>query len=459
MKEIKNPYLPLDIYMPDGEPHVFGDTLYVYCSHDLPGNQQFCLGEYNVAYAKINDLSNFTIVPSYSFNDSGQTYEEGGSLQAPDCAKGPDGRYYLYYNRMKKNECEVAVADKPEGPFKFLANIHYPDGSLPKAKMFDPGIYVEGDQVYLYVGFCPTKDSRWASVANKYSQVYRLNRDMVTIEEGPFDLIPGPLAAPGTEYEGHGFYEASSMRKFDGMYYLIYSSEQSHDLCYAYSNYPDRDFKYGGVLISNANIGYNGSLEVMYPFGNTHGSVEKIGDKYYVFYHRQTHDVECDRQAMAEVIEFKDHKFLQAEMTTQGLNGKPLSDINKMSTAYACVLKKLGHKYKKLSIYESQKEEIPYIVENGKEHYITNICGEVLVGFKYFNFKEANLLTLTLKGQDGEIEVYQDLNDCLVAKVQVKENQTNYHINCNFKKGTYPLYIKFKTTSPLDFYQIELNKK
>lgn len=456
MKEIKNPYLPLNTYIPDGEPHVFGDTLYVYGSCDIPGSNQFCLGEYKVAYAKVDDLTNFTVVPSYSFADSGQTYDEGGSLQAPDCVKGFDGRYYLYYNRMKKNECEVAVSDSPKGPFKFLANVHLEDGTVPNSKLFDPGVFVEGDKVYLYVGFCPTKESRWASIANKYSQVYILKKDMVTIAEGPYDLIPGPIAAPGTEFEGHGFYEASSMRKFDGVYYLIYSSEVSHDLCYAYSNYPDKEFKFGGVLISNGNIGFNGNTEAMYPFGNTHGSIEKIGDKYYVFYHRQTHDRECSRQAMAEVIEMKDHRFIQAEMTTQGLNGKPLNDINKLSSAYACVLKKLGHKYTKMSIYESQKDLIPYIVEDKDKHFITNIKGEVVVGFKYFKFNTANHIRLNVSGSDGRIEVYQNLDGNKVGEATIMPNQTTYEIACDFTKGKFPLYIKFISKENINFFDLEL---
>ena len=32
-----NPILPLDAYIPDGEPHVFGDRLYLFGSHDVEG--------------------------------------------------------------------------------------------------------------------------------------------------------------------------------------------------------------------------------------------------------------------------------------------------------------------------------------------------------------------------------------------------------------------------------------
>ena len=37
-----NPYLPLWEYIPDGEPRVFGDRIYVYGSHDTAGSDTFC---------------------------------------------------------------------------------------------------------------------------------------------------------------------------------------------------------------------------------------------------------------------------------------------------------------------------------------------------------------------------------------------------------------------------------
>lgn len=37
-----NPYLPNWEYIPDGEPRVFGDRVYIYGSHDRAGSQEFC---------------------------------------------------------------------------------------------------------------------------------------------------------------------------------------------------------------------------------------------------------------------------------------------------------------------------------------------------------------------------------------------------------------------------------
>ena len=47
-------------------------------------------------------------------------------------------------------------------------------------------------------------------------------------------------------------------KKIGDTYYYIFSSQVNHELCYATSKYPDRDFTYRGVIISNGDIGYGG---------------------------------------------------------------------------------------------------------------------------------------------------------------------------------------------------------
>ena len=46
MKQVFNPYLPSYEYIPDGEPHVFGDRVYVYGSHDRFRVAAFFLNDY-----------------------------------------------------------------------------------------------------------------------------------------------------------------------------------------------------------------------------------------------------------------------------------------------------------------------------------------------------------------------------------------------------------------------------
>lgn len=46
MAQAVNPYLPSYEYVPDGEPHVFGDRVYLYGSHDRFGGKRFCENDY-----------------------------------------------------------------------------------------------------------------------------------------------------------------------------------------------------------------------------------------------------------------------------------------------------------------------------------------------------------------------------------------------------------------------------
>ena len=47
-RQVYNPFLPLNEYIPDGEPHVWGDRVYHYGSHDKEGGYTFCMQDYTL---------------------------------------------------------------------------------------------------------------------------------------------------------------------------------------------------------------------------------------------------------------------------------------------------------------------------------------------------------------------------------------------------------------------------
>ena len=55
-KQAVNPYMPSWEYVPDAEPHVVGDRVYVYGSHDIFNGLNFCLGDYVCWSAPVADL-------------------------------------------------------------------------------------------------------------------------------------------------------------------------------------------------------------------------------------------------------------------------------------------------------------------------------------------------------------------------------------------------------------------
>ena len=55
--QVFNPYLPSYEYVPDGEPRIFGDRLYVFGSHDRFNGKGFCMNDYVCWTAPLSDIS------------------------------------------------------------------------------------------------------------------------------------------------------------------------------------------------------------------------------------------------------------------------------------------------------------------------------------------------------------------------------------------------------------------
>ena len=108
---------------------------------------------------------------------------------------------------------------------------------------------------------------------------------MLTVTSEPARILPSQFLAFGTSFEGHGFYEASSIRKIGDTYYFIYSDENSNMLCYATSQYPDRDFIYRGILQSNGDVGLDGRRgeDRLNMTANNYGSLECVNGQWYIF--------------------------------------------------------------------------------------------------------------------------------------------------------------------------------
>ena len=116
-KQAFNPYLPSWEYVPDGEPYVFGDRVYVYGSHDYYNGYVFCMGDYVGWSAPVDDLGNWRY-EGVIYEKTADPLNKDGKmcLYAPDITMGPDGRYYLYYVLDHVSMVSVAVCDNPPVP-------------------------------------------------------------------------------------------------------------------------------------------------------------------------------------------------------------------------------------------------------------------------------------------------------------------------------------------------------
>jgi len=474
-KQAFNPFLPSWEYVPDGEPRIFQGRLYVYGSHDRFNGRGFCLNDYVCWSADPEDPGNWRYEGViYRADQDPRNPDKKMNMNAPDVVRGPDGRYYLYYQLSVLTCTGVAVSDRPEGPYEFYGYVEKDGVPYGEKKgepfCFDPGVLVDEDgRIWLYVGFSPAPGfmklimgARGNIIEGGYC--LELAPDMKTVIGGPTLVIPGPSASKGTPFEGHGFYEASSPRKIGGKYYLTYSSILSHELCYAVSDRPDRDYRYGGTLVSIGDVGLRGRTEPLNYTGNTHGGVVQLGDQWYIFYHRQTNRQKCARQACAEKITIlPDGSIPQAEITSCGLNPTPLKGRGTYEARIACNLWAAGKKtfaYRKT--FEKDKKQLhPYFTQSGEDRegdgdqYIANMRSGATAGFKYFTLEEPGAVTVTLRGRGkGRMEVRLTPDSAPVARFSVHPEDRWQSFTGRFNtpvRGKQALYFTYSGEGYVDF--------
>ena len=419
-----NPVLPLSVCIADGEPHVFGDRVYLIGSHDTPGGESFCLQDYEFYSAPLDDLSDWTSKgANYSAKQDPRYAPDACYLYAPDVVQGSDGRFYLYYclagwkgKGGYSHPISVAVCETPDGCYEYYGVVQNPDGTpYQEAVCFDPAVMNDDGVIRLYFGTGPFRGMEvkpwnalvltkvYAGVFGKPAKAFLqkpgplganaavLCDDMLTLKEPPKRI------ADTADFKGHAFFEGSSIRKIGQTYYFVYSSQKNHELCYATSPYPDRDFRFGGTLVSNGDVGLDGRKESKRTnaTGTTHGSIEQIGGQWYVFYHRLTHGSDYSRQMCAEPLQLApDGSFRQAEMTSCGLNGGDLPGTGEYPAAICCSLSngKMPH------IANQMRTNIPRITHKEDVWYIADATAGTSVTYKYFAIGQNTQLFLTAKG-------------------------------------------------------------
>lgn len=251
------------------------------------------------------------------------------------------------------------------------------------------------------------------------------------------------------------------MRKIGDTYYFVYSSMQNHELCYATSKYPDRDFVFGGSIVSNGDVGINGREEKdrLNMTGTTHGSIENINGQWYVFYHRLTHKSDYSRQACAEKITIKPGGSIdQVEITSCGLNGGALIAQGSYPAGIACNITNGNMPHGCNSIYT---DSFPNVTNSGDDRYIGEIADGTLLGYKYFSFENAKNLSVLVRGSGiGTLTAYCDMGNTKIAEFVISpyESWTSITAPLNISDGIYPLYFIYKGAGMIDLKTITFNE-
>jgi arabinoxylan arabinofuranohydrolase len=250
--QCQNPFIT-DQYTADPSAHVFEGKMYVYPSHDRDSSLTFDMVDYHVfSSGNLTDWTDHGVV--LSLDDVSWAT---GEAWAPDCAFHR-GKYYFYFP-TDQSFIGVAVGDSPAGPFvdaigKPLITKDSP-GVVNKRDFIDPCVFIDDDGTpYLFFGQLDVN-------------VIKLNDDMVSYD-GPVHIIEG----------AKDFFEAVWVHKYNGRYYLSYSTWGERgvtgpQIVYATSDNILGPYEYRGVILDEVNSGTN------------HHSIVEYEGRWYLFYH------------------------------------------------------------------------------------------------------------------------------------------------------------------------------
>lgn len=281
------------IYSTDPAPLVVGDEVYVFTGHDEDGASYYDMRDWHCYSTK--DMVNWTDhgVPlslatfSWAKSDAwaGQVIERGG-------------KYYYYVPITAKTggtAIGVAVADRPEGPYKDAIG-------RPLCQGFgyiDPTVFIDNDgQAYLYWG---NPDLHYVKL-NKNMTSYSGKIETVNLTPDGF----GPAKKRSSSYEeGPWFYRRGNL------YYMIYSAGGIPEhIAYSTSSSPTGPWKYRGVIMPTEGRSFT-----------NHAGVVDFKGKSYFFYHNGALPGGSGFARSVCVEEFKynpDGSFPTIKMTTNG---------------------------------------------------------------------------------------------------------------------------------------------
>ncbi|HRG78288.1 MAG TPA: glycoside hydrolase family 43 protein [Cyclobacteriaceae bacterium] len=278
------------IYTADPSAHVFNGRIYIYPSHDIDANTpeddeggHFAMQDYHVLSM---DSIGGEVTDHGVALDIKNVAWAGRQMWAPDAAFA-NNTYYLYFPVKDKQDVfkiGVATSDKPEGPFIAEAN------PITGSYSIDPAVFKDDDgSFYMYFGgiwggqlqrweknqYNPDGALRKANEEAILPRIAKLAPDMKSFAEEvkQIELIDENGKRFTEGQNDKRFFEAAWVHKYNGKYYLSYSTGDTHFINYAIGNSPYGPFIYKGVVLNPVKGWTN------------HHSIVQIKDTWFLFYH------------------------------------------------------------------------------------------------------------------------------------------------------------------------------
>jgi hypothetical protein len=300
-----------NIYIADPSAHVFNDILYIYPSHD-PNYEEYQSETHEGGQYMMDD---YHVISMIDFDtpatDHGIALHlddipwASMQLWAPDAAYR-DGKYYLYFPAKDQDgifRIGVATSDIPEGPF--IPETDY----MPGTYSIDPAVFIDGETAYMLLGgLWGGQLERWQSGSYEANRtepndnepalgpmIAPLSKDMLTIAAelkviSILDKSGDPILAGDEERR---FFEAAWIHKYNGRYYLSYSTGSTHYIVYATSDSIEGPYTYQGKIL-NPVEGWT-----------SHHSIVEYKDTWYLFYHDASLSNGVDQQRSVKYVELE----------------------------------------------------------------------------------------------------------------------------------------------------------
>ena len=284
-----------DQFTADPSARVFGERVYVFPSHDIIATEGkgrkdwFCMEDYHVfSSPNLTDWTNHGVIVQQ--NKVEWVKPDSYSMWAPDCIER-NGKYYFYFPSIPKDTINykkgftvgVAIADKPEGPYKTEPN------PIKGVSGIDPNVFIDKDgQAYLY----------WSGgnifVAKLKPNMTELDSEVKIIENLP----------------AKGLKEGPYMFERNGIYYLTYPhvDKKIERLEYAIADNPMGPFKVTGVIMDESPTGC----------WTNHHSILEFKKQWYLFYHHNDFSPQFDkaRSIRADFLSFNADGTIQKVIPT-----------------------------------------------------------------------------------------------------------------------------------------------
>ena len=282
----------------DPEAIIYNNEYWIFPTYSAPYEQQTHFDAFSS-----KDLVNWKKHPSIIDNKEVKWAEK--AMWAPSVIE-KGGKYYFFFAANDVHEGEiggigVAVADKPEGPYKDLLGKPLINDIVHGAQPIDQYVFRDKDgQHYMFYG-------GWG-----HCNVVKLADDFK-------NLVPFEDGTIYKEVTPENYVEGPTMFIKDGKYYFMWSeggwTGPDYKVAYAIADNPLGPFKrIGTILEKDPNVAK----------GAGHHSVIKIPneDKYYIVYHRRPLDKEksFERETCIDEMVFDQNGHIKpVKMTFEGV--------------------------------------------------------------------------------------------------------------------------------------------